>query len=237
MMASSNIQDAFRPTAQGNLALFEAARAAGAGRFLMVASLNSERCRQEFEGFRVREAAIDRIKHVAQLDSRQPENGGTSYTIFGPSGFFKDYDRIFRTVQRKGRASSIGSGFNMKSNPIDGADLAARMADSLERPEEANRRIEVGGPDVYTFRQIALLAANAAGVRRIRYKSVPLWAVRLMMAFLRLLAYVWAGAMRFHAFAQFLVVISSHDSVGERCGSRHLADHFAELAAQPDQRR
>ncbi len=35
-----------------------------------------------------------------------------------------------RTVQRKGRASSLGSGFNMKSNPIDGADLAARRARS-----------------------------------------------------------------------------------------------------------
>lgn len=45
------------------------------------------------------------------------------------------------------------------------------MADSLERPKEANERIEVGGPDVYTFRQIAMLAAGATGVRRIR--SVP----------------------------------------------------------------
>ena len=31
---------------------------------------------------------------------------------------------------------------------------------------------------------------------------MPLWAVRLMMAFLRLLSYLWPGAMRFHAFAQ-----------------------------------
>jgi len=49
------------------------------------------------QGFKVREAAIDRIKHLAELDSRQPDGGGTSYTIFGPSGFFKDYDRIFRS--------------------------------------------------------------------------------------------------------------------------------------------
>lgn len=42
------------------------------------------------------------------------------------------------------------------------------MADSLERPEEANTRIAVGGPDSFTFRHIVLLAANAAGVQRIR---------------------------------------------------------------------
>lgn len=42
------------------------------------------------------------------------------------------------------------------------------MADSLERPEERNVRIDVGGPDVLSFRQIALLAAQAAGVRNLR---------------------------------------------------------------------
>ena len=31
-----------------------------------------------------------------------------------------------RTVQRRGRASAIGPGFGMKSNPIHGADLASR---------------------------------------------------------------------------------------------------------------
>lgn len=33
-----------------------------------------------------------------------------------------------RTVQRKRRASTLGNGFNRLSNPIDGADLAARCA-------------------------------------------------------------------------------------------------------------
>ncbi len=49
MFAAASIQDAFRPTAEGNLTLFEAARAEGTSRFLMIASLNSERCREEFE--------------------------------------------------------------------------------------------------------------------------------------------------------------------------------------------
>ena len=65
-----------------------------------------------------------------------------------------------------------------------------------------------------------------------RYKAVPVWAVRLMLAFLRLLAFVWPGAMRYHAFAQFICVISTRDSVGERCGTHRLKDHFEQLAAQ-----
>lgn len=31
--------------------------------------------------------------------------------------------------------------------------------------------------------------------------------------------------------AQFITIISTRDSVGERCGTRHLANHFKELAA------
>jgi hypothetical protein len=65
-----------------------------------------------------------------------------------------------------------------------------------------------------------------------RYKAVPVWAVRLMMAFLRLLAALWPGAMRYHAIAQFICIISTRDSVGERCGQHHLRDHFQQLAAR-----
>lgn len=43
-----------------------------------------------------------------------------------------------------------------------------RLVDSLDRPEEAGKVIPVGGPDVLTYRQIAVLAAGAAGVTRPR---------------------------------------------------------------------
>lgn len=230
LMSAPNIQEAFRPTGEGNLALFQAARAAGASRFVMISSLNSAACRDQFEGFRVREEAIDRIMELTEQDAHRSGGSGIAYTIVEPSGFFKDYERIFRTVQCKRRASSLGDGFHRQANPIDGADLAARIADTLARPEERNRRIAVGGPDILTLRQIVLLAASAAGVKNIRYKTVPMWAVRLMMGFLRLLSLVWSGAMRYHAIAQFITIISTRDSVGERCGTRHLADHFKELA-------
>jgi uncharacterized protein YbjT (DUF2867 family) len=51
----------------------------------------------------------------------------------------------------------------------------SRMADTLERPGERNRRIEVGGPDVLSFREIAQLAARAAGVRNLRRTNAQLY--------------------------------------------------------------
>ena len=50
----------------------------------------------------------------------------------------------------------------------DATTDVTRLVDSLERPEEAGKVIPVGGPDVLTYRQIAVLAAGAAGVDRPR---------------------------------------------------------------------
>jgi hypothetical protein len=45
----------------------------------------------------VREEAIDRIEEVAEQDARKQDAGGSiAFTVVAPSGFFKDYDRIFR---------------------------------------------------------------------------------------------------------------------------------------------
>ena len=181
----------------------------------------------------------------------------TKVTVLGGSMFFKDTDRVLKTMRRRGTASAFGDMFSRRYNPIHGADLAARwgcpintpalhsracilkaravcaltlhegcegikllmkypvwrplgdaiavrverkaglpvdpglkscaipllfygrhrlrrhlipsrLVDSLERPQDAGQVIPVGGPDVLTYRQIAVLAAGAAGVKRPR---------------------------------------------------------------------
>ena len=42
------------------------------------------------------------------------------------------------------------------------------MVDSIDCEGERNRRIAVGGPDILSLRNISVLAAGAAGVRRPR---------------------------------------------------------------------
>jgi hypothetical protein len=68
-------------------------------------------------------------------------------------------------------------------------------------------------------------------VRR-RYESVPLWYMRLKMAFLRPLAVAWPGAMRQRASTQLLFIRCTYDWFSEPCGTRRLQDHFQQLAAQ-----
>ena len=67
MLGSGPVSEVFRPVAEGNLALFEAARTAGAARFIILASLNSEACRNEFE---VGQHVIAPVQTVSQMVSR-----------------------------------------------------------------------------------------------------------------------------------------------------------------------
>lgn len=44
----------------------------------------------------MREHAIDRIMELTEQDAHRVDGGGIAYTVVEPSGFFKDYERIFR---------------------------------------------------------------------------------------------------------------------------------------------
>ena len=73
------------------------------------------------QGFAAREAAMDQIR----LREARPDCP-TGVTVLGGSMFFKDTDRVLKTMRRRGTASAFGDGFARRYNPIHGADLAAR---------------------------------------------------------------------------------------------------------------
>lgn len=227
----------FQPIGQGMELLFKAARQAGASRLVVLSSLNSESCRNEFEGFRVREQALDKVQLQCEaIQRKQVEDEAIAFTVINSSMFFKDSLRIFKSVRDRGRISAFGGGLLRRYNPIDGRDLAIRLADSLETASERNVRIAVGGPDVVTLQQIGLLAANAVGRRRLRYRTLPLWTLKVFMWAIAAVALVFPNVMKYHAFAQFLAVVSTHDAVGEQCGDRHLRDYFKFLHAESKDR-
>ena len=61
---------------------------------------------------------------------------------------------------------------------------------------------------------------------------MPLFLVQLIVVLLGLLGRVWPKALRFRSMAHFLMIVSRYDSVGERYGSRRLADYMQELAVE-----
>ena len=65
-----------------------------------------------------------------------------------------------------------------------------------------------------------------------RYRVVPLWALRIVIALLGLLGRPWPKALRYRSFARFLLIVSQYDAVGERCGTRRMVNYMQALAAK-----
>lgn len=193
---------------QANLNLLREAEAAGVGRFAYVHVLGAK--------------AMAQVPLVAAKSAFVEAlwASDTPATVVAPTGYFSDMDDVFE-MARQGRVWLFGDG-SKRLNPIHGADLAAAVADATE----AGRGwAEVGGPDVMTQAQIARAAFAALGTEP-RIAHLPDWTRRAALGVLPALPRRVSGPARF-----FLTALGM-DMVAPRFGTRRLADHFADLAAE-----
>ena len=86
-------------------------------------------------------------------------------------------------MARKGRVYLIDNGSH-KVNPIHGADLAVTCVDSMEG---VNQEIDVGGPEILTYREIAEIAFKVLR-KSARITSIPKWAIWLSVSAMKLLS-------------------------------------------------
>ncbi len=190
-----------------NAALLEEAVSAGVTRFGVIAAVGREACR----GLKLVEA---KERFVAELESA-PLHG----VVVRATGFFSDLEEVLR-MARRGRVFLFGSGL-ARINPVHGADLAEACVDALFGDA---REASVGGPQVRTWEEIALLAFTALG-RPPRILRVP-----AVLARVALLAVRPFDARAFD-IASFVLRVSTHDVLAPMGGTHTLAAFFAELAA------
>lgn len=81
--------------------------------------------------------------------------------IVNPSGYFSNVTD-FLLMARKGFGLTLGDG-SAKVNPIHGADLAGFIVEHLGEPSTS---WDVGGPDIFTYRELEELAFRIAGRRK-----------------------------------------------------------------------
>jgi uncharacterized protein YbjT (DUF2867 family) len=116
----------------------------------------------------------------------------------------------------------IGEGRHL-INPLHGADLAEVVVHGIDDASRHNLAMDVGGPDIYTYRELGLLAGEVFG-RRVRTISIPLSLIRL----------AGAAAGPFSANAAALLkmaeLLGETDVVGTPVGDHHLRDFFRDLA-------
>ena len=188
---------------QANLNLLHEAEQTGVARFAFVHVLNAARMK------RVPMVAA-KSAFVAEL-----QRARIAWTVIAPTGYFSDMGDFLKMAQ-SGRVWLFGDG-SKRINPIHGADLAAATADAVEA---GVGWLDVGGPDIFTQKELAELAfASQQFTPRITF--LPDIMRRLA---LRLLPYV--TPRRIHGPAQFFLSALALDMVGERRGTHHLKDHF-----------
>jgi uncharacterized protein YbjT (DUF2867 family) len=191
---------------RGNARLLEAARRAGAQRFLYVSIFNAER-----------------LRGLAYVDAHERfverlQASGLEATIVRANGFFAAYRDLY-DIAAAGRPVPLVDGGRARSNPIHEADLARACLEALDAGATS---VDVGGPETLTRREEAELAFAAAG-REPRTRPLPRPIARAGTALLRPLD------PRRAAILAFLARINGIDMVAPAYGSRRLGDYLADL--------
>jgi uncharacterized protein YbjT (DUF2867 family) len=197
-----------RIDAEGNLALVESARAAGVPKFAYV-SVFAEGPIEQTAYVRAHRA-VERGLDATPMDAR----------IVRPTGFFSFLDELIR-MARRGVVPLIGDG-SARTNPIDEAELAGFVVDSLAGTE---RIVEAGGPDILTRAEIAALAAEAVGGKVRTLHSPP----SAWLAGSRLLRKLQP---RLSELLEFAAIVSTNNGIAPQKGRRRLADHFRGVASK-----
>ena len=139
----------------GARAITEAARAAGVERLVHISGIGADHRGSKNRFVQSKVGAEDAI--VAAFPSA---------TILRPSVVFGPDDAMFNRLARIAAMAPfvpvVGSGL-AKVQPVFCGDVGAAAAAVLARPETAKTVFELGGPRVYTYREIAALVLREIG--------------------------------------------------------------------------
>ena len=143
----------------GTRELVEAATAAGVGRFVLMSALGTD------------EESKDLVPYYrAKWEMEQAVRAsGLEHVIFRPSFVFGTDGGILPTFRKLAKLAPvtpiIGPG-TQRIQPIWADDVAAYFAESIGKPEAANRTFELGGPDAVSWNEFWTRLKRVLGVRR-----------------------------------------------------------------------
>ena len=186
-----------------NRAILASALRHGAASFTYVNVLGGEAC----------PAKLTRAKTAF---ARALERAGVVSQIVNPSAYFSDMMSVLKMAKR-GKVRIFDPGVRL--NPIHGADLAVYICDLMEKGEKGSW--DVGGPDVFTWDELARTALAAMG-KQPRVGKIPTWILPPALGLTSLFSRRMADTARFATWNML------HDCVGSATGVRHLADFYAE---------
>ncbi|MFN2745751.1 MULTISPECIES: SDR family oxidoreductase [unclassified Bacillus (in: firmicutes)] len=197
----------------GNLQLLEEAKKERVSKLMYIHVLKGEKMKNPL--VKAKQAFAEKLK-----------NSGMNYIIVKPTGYFSDMSELLKMAEN-GRVFLIGDG-KQKINPIHGADLADYCVRSI--PTHDRAELEVGGPQIYEYREAAALAFAIIQKKK-RLFHVPAGLLSASLPFLRIFSPKQYGLFKF--FLEGL----TQDAVAPAYGTRELKTYFKEIAAHGHEKR
>lgn len=192
---------------KGNLNLLREAERSKVQRFMYINVHGAEQCPSTL--IKAKQRFTNELKHSS-----------IHHIIINPTGYYSDMTE-FLTMARKGRVFLFGKGLN-KMNPIHGADLANVCVSAFAKE---NSTIEVGGPDVYTYHEMAELALKVVSQKE-KVTTIPEWLVKISLPLLRII-----NKKQYNLFLFFFYMMT-HDVVAESHGKVDLKSYFESVNEQ-----
>jgi NADH dehydrogenase len=156
---------------EGARAIAEAAKAAGVQRLVHVSGIGADQRNSTNRFIRSKVDAEDAIV-----------SGFANATMLRPSVVFGPEDAMFNRMAQIARQAPflpvVGDG-SARVQPVYVGDVGAAVVAVLERPETAKSVFELGGPRVYTYREIAALVLREID-RHKRIVGVPAGLMKIM---------------------------------------------------------
>jgi uncharacterized protein YbjT (DUF2867 family) len=125
----------------------------------------------------------------------------------------------FFKMAARGRVYLLRNGQN-RVNPIHGADLAGVCADAVE---DVGQEVNAGGPEIFTWREIAELAFDALN-KPVKISSLPIWLGKAAVSATRIVNRHQGELLA------FFTTMATCDVVAPAVGTHTLARHFEHLA-------
>lgn len=156
---SGSPKDARAVDYAANLALLEAAKAAGAGQFILLSAICVQKPSLAFQ-------------HAKLAFEAQLAASGIGYTIIRPTAFFKSLSGQVKRVAAGKPFLIFGDGNLTRCKPISDADLARFITGCIANPEALGRILPIGGPGpAISLKEQGELLFRLAG-KPARFKSV-----------------------------------------------------------------
>ena len=140
-----------------------------------------------------------------------------SHIIIRPTGYFSDITQFLK-MAKKGRVYLIGDG-KKRMNPVHGEDLAQFCIQSLS---EENQTLDVGGPEILTYEQIAEMAFGVLRKKE-QITYIPASLLNPVSFSLKLFSKHNYGILR------LFINVMTHHVIAPMYGKHRINDGFNEI--------